>query len=104
MKTARFLTLFSRPLHGLHLGLLVIPAMNRWAIFNRPLMRTRGTLFFCAQRYASRADLRLKAKKASNTPDWIGAQSLIAAHDNIRLVRQTLREPRKHQRPSGCGL
>jgi len=34
----------SRPLHGLRLGLLPIPAMNRWAIFNRPLTRTSGML------------------------------------------------------------
>ena len=28
---------FSRPLHGLRLGFRLTPAMNRWAIFNRPL-------------------------------------------------------------------
>src|SRR5216683_2837281 len=37
MITTRSFDLFSRPLHGLRLGLGRFPAMNRWAIFNRPL-------------------------------------------------------------------
>jgi hypothetical protein len=45
MIMARSLTLFNRPLLGLRLGLLPIPAMNRWAIFNRPLTRAWRTLF-----------------------------------------------------------
>jgi len=34
----RIVNLFSRPLHGLRVSLDPIPAMNRWAIFNRPLI------------------------------------------------------------------
>src|ERR1700730_6274887 len=45
MITARSASLFSRPFHGLCFGLLPIPAMNRWAIFNRPLTRTQGSYF-----------------------------------------------------------
>src|SRR2546423_7253868 len=47
MITARSVFLFSRPFHGLRLGLLPIPAMNRWAIFDRLLTRTQGPLLFC---------------------------------------------------------
>src|SRR5437660_4580571 len=54
MITARSAFHFSRPLHGLRPGLLPIPAMNRWAIFNRPLTRTQGPLLF-VQRRARRA-------------------------------------------------
>src|SRR5258706_3704883 len=46
-------TIFSRPLHGLHLGPLPIPAMNRWAIFNRPLTRTQAAapvIRYCFER------------------------------------------------------
>ncbi len=35
--TCQIDALFSRPFHGLHLASLPSPAMNRWAIFSRPL-------------------------------------------------------------------
>jgi hypothetical protein len=47
MITARFSNLFSRPLDGLRFGLGPNPAINRWAIFNRPLTRTRRRYSFC---------------------------------------------------------
>jgi hypothetical protein len=31
---------FSRPFHGLRLEIPLVPAMNRWAIISRPLVRT----------------------------------------------------------------
>jgi len=39
--SGQFSNFFSRPLHGLLLGLPSIPAMNRWAIFSRPLGPTK---------------------------------------------------------------
>jgi len=38
---------YSRPLHGIRFKLLPIPAMNRWAIFSRPLTRTECKHFLC---------------------------------------------------------
>ena len=35
-----YLLFFSRPLRGLGLTFVAIPAINRWAIFSRPLSRT----------------------------------------------------------------
>src|SRR6266849_5770309 len=74
MITARSATLFSRPLHGLPLGLLPIPAMNRWAIFNRPLNadwarnfscnRTVGGFLFVFVRVISWIVLHFSAKQA----------------------------------------
>jgi len=40
---------FSRPFHGLQSRILAIPAMNRWAIFTRPLKRGLGRNSFCAK-------------------------------------------------------
>ena len=42
---------FSRPFHGTSSRILAIPAMNRWAIFSRPLKRGLGRNTFCAKLY-----------------------------------------------------
>ena len=36
-RTAEFFDLFSRPLRGLRLAHPQLPAVSRWAIFNRPM-------------------------------------------------------------------
>jgi hypothetical protein len=77
---------FSRPLHGLRPCLLIIPAMNRWAIFRRPLTRTKETPLAVLQflSVAFRSSTMLHIHNGDATAEIAKASTLPGEHFAFR--------------------